>query len=82
MAKQIENKFQKEFMNHTKRWFLRELFEPGYMLKNAYSIPKEKLKKNGALEYGLLRYGTIGLEAARLGMYGLAIYKIADLFIK
>jgi hypothetical protein len=82
MAEGLEDKFKKEFKNHTGRWFARMLLEPGYMTRNVYSIPKEKLKNNGSLQYCFIRNGTIGLEVARLTMYGLAVYKIADLFIK
>lgn len=82
MTEQLENKFLKEFKNHTKRWFARMMLEPGYITRSIYSIPKEDLKEDGSLEYGLMRYGVIGLEAVRLGMYDLAIYKIADLFMK
>lgn len=82
MTKQLENKFEKEFKNHPKRWLARMLLEPGYITRVSYSVPEEELEKKGPFEYSLLRYAPIGVEVARLGMYGLAIYKIADLFIK
>ncbi len=70
MANELENKFKEKMEKHPNRWTLRLMLEPGYMLKNCLTIPKEKRE-------GLITLvGTA--EVGRLAVYGFIAYKIAD----
>ncbi|MCK5625166.1 hypothetical protein KAI04_05015 [Candidatus Pacearchaeota archaeon] len=61
------------------KWMLKFIFEPGYTIKNVLSVKKENPEDK---KLNILTPIVMGLEVARLGLYGYTIYKIAEYFIK
>jgi len=75
-ARKLEGKFKEEFNSHPGRWVSRILLEPGYSLRNVFSLPKETPNLPS------LKKAAIGYEIIKLGGYGLIAYSIVESFLK
>lgn len=71
--KTIENKFKKEEQEHPRRFKMRALFEPGYMLRATASIPKHNPIKRELYKH------AIPAEVARLSLYGITAFGLYHL---